>query len=234
MNRFLTAMVIFFVFNSCRETMIERPQTIVHDWAFDEDAGGWAGDFSDYPVGEEEFFELEFSYRQLPAPLDTMESGLMLTGANRSDDLFMYIKRRITGLLPEQVYHVTFIVEFASNVPDGRVGIGGSPGESVYIKAGATGIEPDKIVDDMNYYRMNIDKGNQSQGGTDMIVIGDFSNDTDRQEYTLKEISNDEQGFPVLSNEAGELWIIFGTDSGFEGTTTIYYNYIRVELLQQT
>jgi hypothetical protein len=41
---------------------------------------------------------------------------------------------------------------------------------------------------------------------------------------------NDNQGFSVLSNDAGELWITVGTDSGFEGATTIFYNYIMIEM----
>ncbi len=223
-------MVLFVFVSSCRDPNVEPPERVVHEWNFETDAQGWEGNFADYPAGREEFFELEFRYSPLPAPLDTAQGSLMLSGANRSDDLFMYVTRRITGLLPETVYNISFFVQFASNVPDNRPGIGGSPGESVYVKAGATNAEPGRIRDDMDYYRMDIDKGNQSQGGDDMIVIGDFSNNTDQQVYTLKSVTNDEQGFSVLSNESGELWIIVGTDSGFEGTTTIHYNYIRVEL----
>lgn len=143
----------------------------------------------------------------------------------------MYAKRKVTGLHPGTVYNILFVVEFASNVPDNQVGIGGSPGESVYVKAGATTHEPDRVIDDMNYYRMNTDKGNQSQGGAEMIVIGDFSNDTTLDVYVLKTLTNSEQGFSALANETGELWIYVGTDSGFEGATSIYFNHIRVELL---
>lgn len=215
---------------SCRDAEVDPPERVVHEWNFINDAQGWEGDFADYPVGTEEFMELEFDYAPLPSPLDSTQGAIKLSGANHSDDLFMYMKRRITGLLPETVYYITFIVEFASNVPDDQVGIGGSPGESVWIKVGATDIEPEKVVDDMDYYRMNINKGGQSQGGDDMLVIGDFSNDTDQQVYTIKTVTNDEQEFAVMPNDAGELWLIVGTDSGFEGTTTIFYNSVKVEL----
>lgn len=226
-------LVLFFitVLFSCRDPVVDPPERTVYEWTFDEDAQGWEGDFADYPIGEEEFYELEFIYERLPAPLDTTHSALKLSGSNRSDDLFMYIKRRITNLLPETVYYISFHVEFASNAADGMIGIGGSPAESVYVKAGATAGEPDRVVDEMSYYRMNIDKGNQSQGGSDMMVIGDFSNNTDQEIYTIKAVSNNEQAFSVLSSDTGELWIIVGTDSGFEGTTTIYYSSIRVELV---
>jgi hypothetical protein len=230
MKKIIAVAAVIFLLAACRDANVEPPRVEVFEWNFQNDAEGWAGDFADYPAGEEEFYELMFSWEPLPAPLDSSQSALMLTGANRSDDLFMYAKRRITGLLPARVYNISFTVEFASNVPDNMMGIGGSPGESVYVKAGAATEEPGRETDEMNFYRMDIDKGNQSQGGTSMIVIGDFSNDTDREEYTLKRVTNSNQAFSVLSSDAGELWIIVGTDSGFEGTTTIYYNYIRVEL----
>lgn len=196
---------------------------------FSSSAEGWTGDFADYPEGEEEFYELDFSHTTLPSPLDETEGALMLTGNNHSDDLFMYVKKEITGLIPNKEYNIKFEVKFASNVADNMVGIGGSPGESVYIKVGAAPIEPQKELDDMGWYRMNIDKGNQSQSGDDMIVIGDFSNDTDENVYTLKTLTNDTP-FRATTNSNGSLWIIVGTDSGFEGTTTIYYDNIAVEL----
>lgn len=230
MKKIMIVPILLFLMVSCRDAEVDPPQRVVHEWNFPSDAMGWEGDFADYPVGREEFMQLEFDYEPLPAPLDTTRGALMLSGMNTSDDLFMFMKRKITGLQPGTVYNATFTVQFASNVPDDRVGIGGPPGESVWIKAGATATEPEKVVDDMDYYRMNIDKGGQSQGGEDMIVIGDFSNDTDQQVYTLKTVTNDEQSFSVMPDDAGELWLIIGTDSGFEGTTTIYYNSIKVEL----
>jgi hypothetical protein len=230
MKKVITAVAILIALISCRDANVETPGVEVFEWNFEKDAEGWAGGFADYPSGEEEFYELLFAWETLPSPLDTTQGALMLTGSNRSDDLFMYTTRRITGLVPATVYNLSFTVEFASNVADNMVGIGGSPGESVYLKVGATTEEPGRLIDDMGWYRMDIDKGNQSQGGANMIVVGDFSNDTDNEEYTLKRVMNDNQGFSVLSNDAGEIWITVGTDSGFEGATTIYYNYISVEM----
>ncbi len=200
--------------------------------SFEEGIQGWSGDFADYVVGEEEFFELEFERTNLPAPLDTDQKALKLMGANHSDDLFMFLKKKVSGLEPNAIYNLEFTVEFASNVADNLVGVGGSPGESVFVKVGAANIEPEKVAvteAGREIYRMNIDKGNQSSAGQNATVVGDFSNDTDESVYALKTVGN-ETSIETTTNGSGELWLLVGTDSGFEGTTTIYYNRISVQL----
>lgn len=216
-------------FTSCNndedndEPIIEPVEKI---YEFENGTDGWIGDFADYNAGEDERYDLAFDYTTLPSPLDESEGALGLVGTNLSDDLFMFVKNKVSGLDPITTYNVTFEVQFASDAPDGLSGIGGSPGESVYVKAGAITEEPVPVENNEGFYRMNIDKGNQSQGGSDMLVLGDFSNDTDNEIYTLKTVSNDTP-LMVTSDVNGELWLIVGTDSGFEGTTEIYYNTIK-------
>jgi len=226
---FLAIAVLAMVVGGCGSSDSDTPvgeMRLVYQ--FVEGAEGWIGDFADYPRGREEDYELRFAYTRLPSPLDTTKGALMLSGNNHSDDLFMFLKRRITGLTPNTVYSVAFRVEIASNVADGMTGIGGSPGEGVVVKVGAVPVEPLKVLDPVDgYYRMNIDKGNQSVGGRDMIVIGDFSNDTDKNVYALKQVATTTP-FRVQSDDGGNVWVIVGTDSGFEGTTTIYYNEIEI------
>ena len=121
-------------------------------------------------------------------------------------------------------------IEFASNASNGATGIGGSPAEDVFIKAGASTSEPLKVLDNSdNYYRMNIDKGNQAQDGANMKLIGDFANGTESSAYNLVTLKT-MNSISVESNSNGEIWLVVGTDSGFEGTTTIYYNKIKAIL----
>ena len=226
--RILILLGISFIM-ACESKENPKPETLVFDYNFMTDNDSWDGDFADYPIGEEEFYELIFEYSTLPEPLDQTKGALKISGNNHSDDLFMFVKRKITGLTPNTSYNIIFNIEFASNVADGQFGVGGSPGESVYIKAGASPQEPLKVLDSDEWYRINIDKGNQAQEGEDMIVLGDFSNDTEQNIYALKTLSNS-SSYTAMSNMNGELWLIVGTDSGFESTTTIYYNRIKATL----
>lgn len=196
-------------------------------FSFEEgSSGGWRAGFADYPAGDEDFFELSSGVERLPAPLDGTV-GLALNGSNRSDDLFMYITRRLDGFLPDTRYALDFEITFATDAPSGCVGIGGAPGESVTLKAGATVIEPAAIDDGTGFLSMNIDKGVQSAGGSDAVALGNVANSSDCAEggadYELKTLDNADMPFTVTTDESGTLWVLFGTDSGFEGVTRLYY-----------
>lgn len=210
----------------------KKPTESEFFFEFDNDTEGWIGDFADYPNHDNiyEFYELDFDFSTLPEPLDRTNGAIMQTGNNHSDDLFMFVKRKISGLEANAVYEIDMEIEIATNAASGRMGVGGAPGESVHIKAGAASIEPIKVLDNSDsHFRMNIDKGNQAMGGENMELIGHFANGTDEDIYTLKLLKTSSP-IDVTSNENGELWLIVGTDSGFEATTTIYYNYISADI----
>lgn len=199
-------------------------------FTFINNTEGWVGGFADYPnePNVEDFYELEFSHSTLPSPLNTSEGALRQSGNNHSDDLFMFVKKKLTGLAPNANYKIAIEIEIATNAKSGAVGVGGAPGENVFIKAGATTNEPIKVLNvSENHYRMNIDKGDQMQDGENMKLIGDFANGTDLSVYKFKSLRTTNP-INVTSNSNGELWVIVGTDSGFEATTTIYYNSIKV------
>jgi len=200
-----------------------------HGFDFSESQHSWEVDFTDFPAGtDSSSYELKFAYTDRPANLGANKKSMMLSGNNHSDDLFMFMKRKVSDLTPNTDYTLVFEVELASNAPKGAVGIGGAPGESVFLKAGATSTEPKKVIED-NHYALNVDKGNQSEAGETAIVLGDIAVSYDTQDYEL--ISRNNTGntpFIARSNSKGEIWLIVGTDSGFEGTTTLYYTRVNV------
>jgi hypothetical protein len=204
------------------------------DFSFDFRDGpqGWATGFADYPAGEDAFFELAAGYDTLPPEVGS-GSALHLSGNNHSDDLFMFIKRRIDGLNPNQTYALRFDVEIASNAASGCVGIGGAPGESVTLKAGASTIEP--IADNHDgFLEMNVDKGNQASGGANALVLGDIANGRscdDPPMYVLKSLDSGDQTLQVTTDAAGGFWLFAGTDSGFEGTTSLYYTRFEATIV---
>lgn len=198
---------------------------------FSNDQQGWVAGASDFPVGREEDIQFVADHRTLPPPLD-QRGALFQSGLNISDDLFMYFTRRIAGLVPSGRYDARFRVEYASNVGAECVaGVGGS----VWIKAGASRIEPQRVEDEFGNYRMNIDKGEQLNDGRAAVVLGDIRNELPGCPSTDPPYGTNahENGDPLLVTAAndGSLWLLVGTESGFEAEHHLYFLSFRVELV---
>ncbi len=241
-KRFVLLVIgLFFLINlsACEDVdNAVDPEKLSFEFDFSESKQGWTGDFADLPVDyEEDLYELKFAHKERPAEVNGDKKALMLSGQNASDDLFMYVKNQLTaedGIKPDTTYKIRFEVEFATHAPAGAVGIGGPPGEAVWVKVGASPMEPVPVEENGNnpYYRMNVDKGIQNNDGEHALRIGDVSKPTcdDFDTYELKVLNNTEEPLEISSDNEGNLWIFVGTDSGFEGRTTLYYTAIRVSL----
>lgn len=213
-----------------------QPSERVISDTFESGMNGWEGNFSDYPVDSRERFELEVSLADLPEETGENGQSIRIQGQNGSDDLFMFLKKEITGLDPEALYEAVFSVKLASSYPENSVGIGGSPGGSVFLKAGAVNREPlpEQVAEaSTTYYRMNIDKGNQANEGADMYGLGTIGIEGDDFVYEIISRDNEDRPQEVRADESGSLWLIVGTDSGFEGKTVLYYQEIEVTLTKK-
>jgi hypothetical protein len=200
-----------------------KTQSLGYDFQFSRGPQGWVERFADYPANNEAIFNLVADYRPLPAPLDTSQSALYIAGTNRSDDLWMQYKTEVV-LPPDTNCRVSFSVEIATNAPSGCVGVGGAPGEGVTVKAGVSLTEPERELDAAGWWRMNVDKGQQTQGGEDVVVIGDLANSRSCEEgfvWELKRLG----GPPMMftTDSTGRAWLFAGTDSGYESRSAVYY-----------
>jgi hypothetical protein len=207
------------------------------EFDFRQGAQGWEAGFAEHSAQSESLM-LESEIRPLPSELGVNGTGYYLQGMNHSDDLFMFLKRPLgtdDGVVPGQEYRVMFTIVLLSNAPSGAVGIGGAPGESVYLKAGASPVEPEVYLDsDDDYYLMNVDKGSGNSGsGTAASVVGSIANGRSAEEeprYISLERQHEHE-YTVNASPDGQLWLLVGTDSGFEGRTAIYYQSISVTLI---
>ena len=183
------------------------------------DLAGFAPLLADYPQGEEAFYELDVS-RQ-PIPIAGAGFGLRLTGNNHSDDLFLGAYRP-----PETPCVFTVTLRIATDVDGGLIGIGGSPGSSVFFKCGITAAEPRREVAD-GYYRLTLDKGNQGQDGPDMALIGNLEKVGAKApgQYEWKTLTCRLSAAP---DALGRAYLSFGIDSGFEGLSRYYVESIDV------
>jgi hypothetical protein len=201
-----------------------RPEVEVN---FNKTSTDWVGGHSDY-TSDTQPTDVVIQPRRLPGILGG--HGLYTAGTNRSDDLFIYIKKKFTGFAPDQDYSLMFSVTFLTDAPSGCVGAGGAPGEAVILKAGAAAVEPLTVAID-GQYQMNIDKGNQARGGKNAVVLGNIAGtntDCERPRLEWKTLTSPAP-LKARSDAAGTLWMMFGIDSGFEGASEIYYGSAMIK-----
>ena len=205
------------------------------DYTFDlEDDRDFTDIVVDVPVNylDEDFYEYRYDISE--APVENMGNAIKLVGSNHSDDMFMGFYKKIDGLKANETYIYKLSFDLGTNVPKGMGGIGGSPGSSVYVKAGIKDQAPITEIDSLNHIRFsNVDKDNQSQSGKDLKVVSDMEKASDdySEDYEYKTIV---RHFIATTNDNGEAYIIIGTDSGFEGLTTVYYDNIKLSLKEAT
>jgi hypothetical protein len=215
------------------------PATVSMSFDFRDGLLGWEAGFADYPpaTDKNDLYGLRAEIRSLPPELGVSGNGFFIEGSNRSDDLFMFIKRRLdssNGIVAGQTYQVNFTVVFASATQSGCAGAGGAP--DVALKAGATPAEPIAIPDNSPlaaWLRMNVGKGGQPYGDLAASSTGSTANGIPCGSQPPKYVSiqrNHQHTYLVNANSRGEIWLLFGTDSAFEGTTSLYYQRIDVTL----
>jgi hypothetical protein len=85
---------------------------------------------------------------------------------------------------------------------------------------------------------MNVDKGNQGIGGPAASVIGNIANgipcdeipDLEQAPYVSLRRRHIHTS-AITASADGDLWLLVGTDSGFESLTALYYQRIAVLLM---
>jgi len=202
---------------------------------FADGTHSWIGDFADFPPGDNvdnQLYQLEAELRTLPSNLGT-DTAFYIQGNNASDDLFMYLKHKVQGLQISTDYSIGYQIAFASAAQSGCVGVGGSPGESVAMVAGGTTVEPTQTLDDLDILRINLDKNNAAGPAQNASPVGDVANGQpcDLSMETFLTINRTHTHPHAIKTDAdGVLWLIIGTDSGFEALTALFYQQIKVTL----
>jgi len=212
--------------------------------SFAEGTQGWRADISDFIDGMQSTIEFDGGMQGQPMgtpaeAFDTSTQSMRLYGKNAADDIFMYLTRQVEtseGLDPDTQYRMSWTVRFASREAFGCAGIGGAPGESVFVKVGGATTEPRTIPTDTEpgYQGLSVDKGAQSQGGPAGTVLGNIANDIECGAVNptpfrwVEHAGNHET--PVTTDADGQLWLLMGFDSGYEGITELYVDLIEVTL----
>ncbi|MCK6426690.1 MAG: hypothetical protein L6Q75_16625 [Burkholderiaceae bacterium] len=186
---------------------------------FAVDAPAWTLGSADYSA---DTAPTDLGAQVQPAPAPVSGRVLAIGATNRSDDLFVYVLRRLDGLPPGERYRATLTLQFVATLPQGCFGVGGAPAEAVYIKAGVGTPQPQTLLSD-GEYRFSWDKGNQGEGGPQGPLLGDLSSsgrDCIPVPAEVRTLSA-RQSAPVVVDADGRAWLWVGYDSGYEAGSTL-------------
>ena len=93
----LIALAVILLEGSPKGALAQSTEGTEFIFAFESDDEGWITGFADLPANfDQELYELKSGFRPLPEGLEG--NGMYLQGHNRSDDIFMFLKKQVVGL----------------------------------------------------------------------------------------------------------------------------------------
>jgi hypothetical protein len=103
---FLTVLVLLFGCDLSSDT--SGITVFSYSFDFGDNPDYWQADFTDFRPGlDSSSYELKFAYTDRPANLGNRKS-MMMSGNNHSDDLFMFMKRKNNGPVPQYRLYTGF------------------------------------------------------------------------------------------------------------------------------
>ncbi|MDZ4672856.1 MAG: hypothetical protein SGI84_00290 [Gemmatimonadota bacterium] len=209
----------------------EPDNSFIADYQFGsgQTVSGWSAGAVEYPAAQETTVGFIGDVRIRPQETLDQAPALYLKADNVSSDIFMYWYRVVDGFLPDAEYSIGVDLEYISNF--GRDCTSGA-GPITWLKAGVVNVEPVRTVDQSGTYRLNIDKGQQATGGPTIRTLGDLRNNAvgciPNGPYAAWARHSGQDAFRIRASSTGQLWLIFGVESGAAGTLDAYINRFGV------
>jgi hypothetical protein len=189
---------------------------------FEVDEQGWTPHFTGFPMGCEEDYELLIKWSKLTPPLNE-RGGISFFGKNYSDELFLYIQKEITGLLPNTNYRVMFNMNWLH-----RLDPLASP---ITVKVGATNREPTFSEEDF-LVKASFKRGEIGDDGRDFMVAGQLI----PNEFGLpfqQNLQNLDKAFLVNTDDSGRLFLMIGVEpENRKNIDHIFLNTLRIVLAE--
>lgn len=210
---------------ACKEDEVETDTVIESN--FQQDLNGWLGDYALYQDANKDSVRFVSGRNRLVSPLDTTNYGFKVEGRNDEDSLFLYAKKKVSGLNSSRTYLVYYSVDLSSSYPD----TANSPGRMGSLKVGASVDEP-KVVQntETKYNGIAIKKGLWSVDGKEMVILGNLSNTATTPGYKLIGYNNNAKPLEIKPNAQGEIWLCVGADTHYKGVTTVFFDRIKVTI----
>lgn len=210
--------------------VIDEPLRISFD--FEEGNDGFATGFADLPENYvDDGYMLQIGYCDRPQKNSEMTKSIILKGENHNKDMFLYTYRKIDGdigLSKNTDYQVSVSFDLGTSVAKDISDTGTSPGQKIYVKMGIVNKEPIIKLNEEGNYTLNLDKGNHSLGGKDIVFMGNVEKTDDMYPGKTFEYKHFEYRTYVQTNEKGACYLLIGYDSKYEGVNWHYIDNVVV------
>jgi hypothetical protein len=209
---------------------------LVSTTVFAEDAEGWEAQFAEYEPGLEDSLQLSFTHDKIMATETIGEvTAVVQSGYATNSDLFMYIKRQISGFQPSTSYQVVYTLELLAQLNEDFNGDLSDINNGSFLKASVYTEEPDTlIVDDIENpgkktVITNFEKGEGRTTGPNMAFIGKLEySDINETPQVLIGSSKQDDIIGTTDSE-GKMWMMIGVDTNLPIYQSIYYSFIGIE-----
>jgi len=243
-SRLPIALLVLAVFTGCSSSGPEfdpEVQPGVFEFDFETGRQGWEPIFVGVPKDKEggedlAVNEIESDHRALPDEVEKEGKALFAHGFTGTPGLGLFFRRRVTGLAPGTRYRVSFEVEIASDVGEGCFGTGGSP-SSTRIHTVAVPRKPTRDVKERRLTDVYVfdDEATAEAMASPTSALGTIANGLPCKKahemgkpFRLKTLSSEPNFWTVTTGEKGEVWLLVGSITAFNGKVSLYYNEITV------
>jgi len=225
MKKIIVILAAMIVLSGC------AAETKTLKFMFESGNEGFEQIFADYHDDGNDLTTYDMHWGKEKPAIEKASTALYIQGTNRSDDLFMGYFKKLTGLKSMTEYTFKIKFKIGTDAEAGSIGVGGSPAESVYVKAGIVDKLPKIALDGQGVYRLNVDIGNQSQGSANVKVVSNLAKPEGSKEgYVYKAM---EVEVNAKTDASGTVYLLIGTDSAFEGMTKYYLDDVTVMISEK-
>lgn len=215
--------------SACNRENEKLNAVMIVESQFQTTTENWAGNFSEYGKAETDTsLDISLGRTWLPVALDSTKYGFRIQGRKKGSNLFLFLKKKVTGLMPGRNYKIVFDIDLGTAYGDST----NASSKLIYLKAGASPNEPVKKLAN-SIYTVSIDKGQPAKDGTEMVILGTVSNAINKNTYVLVRRFNDDNPVIVKPDANGVIWLCVGVDTGYEGMTILYYDRIKATITEQ-
>gem|GEM_PF-833104 len=222
-----------FLLAGCDVLESDAPVT-TFEYDFTQSDHNWEAFISNYSNADLQQLDFTTDYTNLPSPLSSSENAHFVHAENHPEGFKILYRKQIDGLEPFTPYQIRYTIRFATDVPSGCDEIGEPAGEDVRVLARSHVVKPDTTnIQGFDFENiLNIQHLENPQTWLNESTIGDITNTrgcSESRQFEMKEIRTRSNFDSLTADSNGRVWLMFGTHTGYQGSTSLYYTYFKAE-----